>query len=359
MARRPVRRWAQCLLIPLAALLVYQVITRMLYGVSLLYGAMDYALFSKTFFGFSKLQTGLTALAFTGGCAAVAAIFAPLLWRARTVAAIFSVAVVLTAVLFLGETTGKNYNTIQGAARTAIEIQTVLWATGGFLALLLAVADFRSRRDASAWLLALWVLGTFAFVAFINWTVNARSVLPMIPAVGILIVRRLEGKDRLKGEFWPRGIALCLFASLALALAVLQADYLLAVAVRQNAQEVCADYRQRVGTFWFQGHWGFQLYMNAAGASALDFKQSALKTGDALAVPSNNTNLLPPDPRKTDLVEIYRVPGPWFVTTCNDKMGAGFYASVWGPLPFAFGRVPPESVSIYILKPLLQAAPPN
>ena len=359
MAGRPIRRWAQCLLIPLTALLVYQLVTGVLYGNSLLYSAMDYALFSKTLFGFSKIQTGLTALAFTGGCAAVAAIFAPLLWRARTLAGILSVAVVLTAALYLGGAAWKNYNWIQGTARTAIEIQTVVWATGGLLALLLAVADFWHRRDASACLLALWVLGTFAFVAFVNWTVNARSVLPMIPAVGILIVRRLEGNGRLKGESWPHGIALCLGASVILALAVLKADYLLAVAVRQAARQVCADCRQRVGSLWFQGHWGFQFYMDANGASALDIKRSGLKPGDALAVPSNNTNLLRPDPRKADLVEICRVPVPWLLTTCNDTMGTGFYASIWGPLPFAFGRVPPESVSIYILKSPHDASSPN
>jgi len=99
--------------------------------------------------------------------------------------------------------------------------------------------------------------------------------------------------------------------------------------------------------------------MNADGASALDVKRSDLKPGDALAVPSNNTNLFPPDSRKTDLVEIYRVPGPWLLATCNDTMGAGFYASVWGPLPFAFGRVPPETVSVYILKPPRAQALPN
>jgi len=29
-------------------------------------------------------------------------------------------------------------------------------------------------------------------------------------------------------------------------------------------------------------------------------------------------------------------------------VGAGFYASVWGPLPFAFGQVPPERVLVYV-----------
>jgi hypothetical protein len=166
----------------------------------------------------------------------------------------------------------------------------------------------------------------------------------MAPAVGILIARRLEMNGRLPSGYWLRGVVLGLVTSLVLGLAVLQGDYLLAAANRQNAQEVCADYQQRAGALWFQGHWGFQFYMSHHGAAALDFKSSVLRPGDAIAVPSNNTNLLPPDPRKADLVELYK-----------STLGAGFYASVLGPLPFVFGHVPPEVVAIYILKPMSQA----
>jgi hypothetical protein len=34
----------------------------------------------------------------------------------------------------------------------------------------------------------------------------------------------------------------------------------------------------------------------------------------------------------------------------NVQVAAGFYASLRGPLPFAFGKVPPESVLLYFLK---------
>src|ERR1019366_3542536 len=121
-----------------------------------------------------------------------------------------------------------------------------------------------------------------------------------------------------------------------------------------SAREVCADCIHRVETLWFQGHWGFQYYMSAAGALALDFKRSTLKPGDALAVPANNTNIHPLAPRTADLVELYKMSGPWLLTTCDQRMGSSFYASVLGPLPFAFGSVPPEMVSVYILKPLPQ-----
>ena len=37
------------------------------------------------------------------------------------------------------------------------------------------------------------------------------------------------------------------------------------------------------------------------------------------------------------------------MTTLNGQVGAGFYVSSWGPLPFSFVDVPPERVNIYHL----------
>ena len=185
----------------------------------------------------------------------------------------------------------RHYNWFQGASRTLVEFQVVFWAVGGIGVLALAIADVFRRRDACSWLLALWVLGTFLFAAFFNWTVNGRSLLPMAPAVGILIARRLEQNGLSNRHTFPRGAMLCLAASAALAFLVAQSDFLLAVATRQSARLVCANYKSSAGNLWFQGHWGFQYYMEQAGAWALDVKHSRLKPGDTLALPMNNDAL--------------------------------------------------------------------
>ena len=49
--------------------------------------------------------------------------------------------------------------------------------------------------------------------------------------------------------------------------------------------------------------------------------------------------------------------GPRWVTTINKDVGAGFYASVLAPLPFAFGNVPPERVIVYRMGPGQKTAP--
>lgn len=357
--RRRVGQWGQFLLIPLAILCAYQYLTQAAYGESLLFRAMNYTSSSKVFFGFSKIHLGLTALAFAGGCLAVAMFFAPLLWRPKALAVFAGGAVLIAIVVVFDKTMWKKYDGLLDAARVPAEIQFIFWATGGVGALALTLADILNRRDARSWLLAWWVLGTFLFAAFFNWTVNARSILPMAPAVGILIARRLEQTILTNRKTWPRSVVICLAASAVLSLLVTRSDFLLATAVRKSAQDVCARYVRETGTLWFQGHWGFQYYMQSSGAFIFDVKRARLKPGDDLVVPSNNTNVLPPDPGNGELLEILTVSGPHWLTTWNPTVGAGFYASTMGPLPYAFGRVPPERVSVYTLHPPALALPRN
>jgi hypothetical protein len=42
------------------------------------------------------------------------------------------------------------------------------------------------------------------------------------------------------------------------------------------------------------------------------------------------------------------MPCPW-LSTMQKQMGAGFYSDVWGPLPFAFGFVPPEQYDFVLV----------
>jgi hypothetical protein len=298
----------------------------------------------------------LTALTFTGGCLAVVIFLAPVLWRRRVAAWFAGGTVLLAAAIIGGGFLLKKPDAIQNTSFISVELQFILWLAGGMGVLAVALADVWGRRDAQSWLLVLWVGGTFLFAAFFNWTVSARSLLPLAPAVGILIARRWE-QNRLAGRSAePYGVAIGLAASAMFALFVARADFLLASAIRLNAGKVCRIYSSAGTSLWFQGHWGFQYYMQAQGALPLDVTSSLLKLGDLLAIPSNNTNLLPPDPGKAVLLEKIVVPERYPLTTFNELVGAGFYSSVWGPLPFAFGRVSPESVSVFALQPPPAAA---
>jgi 4-amino-4-deoxy-L-arabinose transferase-like glycosyltransferase len=351
--RRPIGSWAQFLLLPLAVLCAYQYVTQAAYGYSLLFRAMDFASFSKGFFGFSKFHSGLIALAFTGGCLASSVFFTPLLWRRRALGMLIAGTTLIAVSLFFSDALWKNYGAIQGAAQMSAKIQMIFWASGGLCVLALAATDWWCRRDARSTLLALWVAGTFVFAAFCNWTVNARSILPLVPVAAILIVRRLEQNKTTR----PNAVKFYLAVSAAFALLVAGSDFSYAAAVRQSTEQVRDKYGRVPGTLWFQGHWGFQFYMEAFGAVAVDFKHPGLRPGEIMAMPAGNTSTRTPDARNTTLLEVVTASGPAWLTTWNPEVGAGFYAAANGPLPFAFGHVPPEKVFVYFLQPAAPAPP--
>jgi len=350
--RRP-GRWMSYLLIPLATLYVYQVSTRALYGHNLLFRAMEFTSFVKADSGYSRTNAVLTALTFTGGCVAVAAFFAPLLWRRRVFVVFGGAAVLIAAIMASYHAFEKNPGDSSWTSPTFVKLQTAFWAVAGIGVLALAVADLvNRRRDAGSWLLVLWVLGTFSFAAFFNWTVNGRSILPMTPAVGILIARRLEKNFPAGHKVWSQGVVIGLAASVALSMLVTRADFLLARAVRESAREAGLELRTKGRPLWFEGHWGFQYYMEQSGAMALDLANPSVETGDTLIVPANNVDILRPKPGTATLLKILSVSSPRLLTTCSLATGADFYdASIWETLPFAFGRVPPESVAVYDLVP--------
>jgi 4-amino-4-deoxy-L-arabinose transferase-like glycosyltransferase len=342
--RRP-GGWAAFLLIPLAALFIYEWTTFHLYGRGLFSAAAHYAKTAQASYGISNVLVVLNALTFTGGCFAAALFYAPFLWRKRMLS-LFTVSAALpVTVVFAGGTMANTYQWLAGSGRVCAETQVFFWTVGGVCVLALALADVWQIRDAGSWLLALWVLGTFVFAAFFNWTVNARSILPMAPAVAILIARRL-GQNR---SSLPAGICFPLLVCAALSLLAAQADFQLASSTRKSAEQVCAKYAASPGRVWFEGHWGFQYYMQACGAWPLDFNRPTLASGDILIIPLNNSNAHPPGAEDATLLETFTLPVlPWFANL-NMDVGAGFYSSLWGPLPFALGRTRPEKFAVYRL----------
>jgi hypothetical protein len=213
------------------------------------------------------------------------------------------------------------------------------------------VADLYKCRNCKSLLLFLWVLGTFFFAGFVNWAVNGRSILPMAPAVGILLVRAFDRKGKTCRQIKGWRVRGPLILTAIVALSVCWADYTLAGTARDAAKTICQAYRNRPTVLWFQGHWGFQYYMEANNARPLDFENSELYIGDIIVIPINNTYLRALLKERTFLVQVLKfIPCRW-LSTMSPLLGAGFYSSVlWGPVPFAFGRVPAEEYYIFVFK---------
>ena len=348
LVRRRLGCWAAGLAIPLAVLGAYQWATLALYGHPLFSTAAGYATSVQGELGFSKLAGLAIALAFTGGGAASAVFLAPALWRARTLAAVAGGAVVLGGALCGSGLFLQKYSALATpAARAAVGAQFIFWAMGGVLVLLLAAAEVRENpRAPRSWLLALWVAGTFCFAGLMNWTVNGRSLLPMLPAVGILLARRWEAG----GQNRPLALKLGLAFSALLALLVAQSDFQLAVAVRRSAREAWGQGHPSQKTVWFEGHWGFQYYLRELGAAMVDFKNPRQLPGDVLILPQHNTDVSAPAAEVVLKNDVLQIPNASILATWQGSLGAGFYASVVGPLPFGIGISPPEVVYVLELK---------
>ncbi len=349
--RRRLGRWAGWLLIPVAALAAYHWAGYALYGKGLLSDAGAYAVTARTREWSSMIATVLTALAFTGGCLAVATMLMCWLWRPRVLGGFLLLGVLAAiaigkghALLPLGEA---------GASRRLLEMQLLFWAIGGAGVLALAAKAAWRWRDAPSCLLGLWIIGVFLFAGLVNWTVNARSILPMAPAVGILLARRLSQAGSADRPLRRWGVRLSWLAGAALALCVATGDFRLAQAVRESARQSYARLGPKPATLWFGGHWGFQYYLQGLGQNAKAVIHGHLRPqpGDLLANPVNNTNVESPPGSQIDSREELSIAGPRWITTFSREVGAGFYASVWGPLPFSFASVPPEKVTVYRLVP--------
>jgi Dolichyl-phosphate-mannose-protein mannosyltransferase len=334
--------WCVALLLPIVVMGAYQWGTDELYGRGLLASVADYAVSTRAATREAGLVgAGLVGLAFTGACAATLLFFLPVLvpswrWLVGGFAGVCALAAGLSA---LGSLDGHPLRTGE-SVRLGLVLQIALHVLVGLAALGLAGADFARRRSAGAALLLVWVLGTFVFAAFVNWTTNARSLLPLMPALGILIGRRLSGCGT---HHWARFVPLA--PALALALVVASEDQQMAESAKRAADTVRARYGDHPGTVWFQGHWGFQYYMEAYGFRALDRSRLQANAGDLIVRPRYNTNLFAMNERRLRPVGSFVEP-PRFVAVMDLDAGAGFYSSLSGPLPYVFGGAKPARYSI-------------
>jgi hypothetical protein len=334
------------LLIPVLGMVGYQAWTYELYGVGSLGNAAKYATQWREKGPSSGRPRVLTGLSFVGGCllTAMPAVIALMSRKGRWVYVI--VGLVLLGGIFgldLPLIEGYDAGTGMGAGKM---MELAIFSASGVFILGMAIRELGRMRKADAVLLGLGILGTFVFVIGLNWTVSARTVLPMTPLVGIVIARQV-GTRRL-----ARGLMGSVIGLLPVSLGLAYADYRVCGASRE-ASEIIRD-RTQGQVVWFQGHWGFQYYMQGWGARALDAQGTVCEPGDFMVVPATTSNVYPvPAGAVTEVarLELWQARG---VTTLDLKLGAGFYSDVSGPLPFAFGVGAPVTFDVFRIEHTLR-----
>jgi 4-amino-4-deoxy-L-arabinose transferase-like glycosyltransferase len=349
--RRSVRAWAPWLLLPVAILAVYQWMTSDLYGRGLLGDAATYASVVRERRSWALVPKLLTGLVFAGGACLPAAVAAWVVSRRRLGAGLAAVAAALTVLAAAWRWGGFEALGPEGL-RWSVALQGTVLAAAGLGAAILAVRHGLLSRDADGVMLFLWAAGTFGFAAALNWSVSARAVLPMVPAVAVLAARSLDACERAGLPARGRRAAWSIAPVAALALLVAFADLRFAETGR-DAAVAEARLHPGGGRLWFEGHWGFQWYAEGLGMQPVDFRRSVLLPGDVVVIPVRGSNVMPLWPEGVLEVRVDRWPQMGGLATMSHAAGAGFYSDAWGPLPFAFGEVPPEEYQVEaILAPI-------
>jgi hypothetical protein len=349
---RSLGSWAWYLVLPILALTGYQHWTKAVYGLRMISEAAHMSTGVRQARQSSALATALVDLSFVGGCTLPALTFAPLLWTRRKILAVGVACGVagflisagrlrLSEMLWPPDFYGHWF---------LVGIELTLFIAGGFSVLALAAADAWKRKDADSLLLMLWVFGTFVFTGFLNWAINTRSVVPLIPAAGILFARRVDGLRTTSVRWRPAMLAFSLAVAGAVSLWLTWADTQLANSARTAATLIEQKTRKQPGTVWFLGHWGFQYYMESFGARPVVVNDPPHRPGDFLATAGNRL-LLEVRPEVVTSREMIQIPMRLGITTVQDQLGAGFYSSDTGPLPFAIGPVGPERYELLRLGP--------
>lgn len=343
------KKYLLFLFIPLIALGVYQWITYRLYGYFLVSNAakyaIDHSLAGQSNAGLSKLVVkAITGLNFVGGCGLSVIFFFPLIWKKQSWIGVSVIGLLSLGIITYGDFFAPLFQRNQDI-QWGLYAQFFIYFFLGIIIIFLALLDGLTYRDDLSILLGMWIIGTIVFSTFINWTTNARSLLPLAPLLGILIVRRIH---QLYPDMCIRKFLFPLFLSWAISLCVAYADNSLANAQKDAVYMIDTKWIRNSSTVWFQGHWGFQYYMQQAGAKPVDYHYPKIQNGHMLVIPLNNCNILLPETNDFQLVDRFQISiFPW-LATMDPKLGAGFYGAFEDiPFPFVFGPKPPEEYLVF------------
>jgi hypothetical protein len=347
--RRGLGLWCAPLLIPIAAVAAYEWGTLVAYGNGLFSDAAFYATEGGEIGKPPLITTGAIGLIFLGACFVPAVFYAPYLWSPRILLA--AVWVLALGVFVLGGELHP-FTELEATAPPIpfpndTKFQMMVTGLAGVGLLAAAALEVVRRREPASVLLALWLGGTFVFATFLNWTNNGRSILPLVPAAAILLVRRLEWRFPGPSPSLLTRLRLLSVPGIAVALAVAWADARWAHSIRDEAQNLLARYHSAAHPLRFQGHWGFQYYMQLGGARVLNTDGEIAHPGELLAVAANNVAELDPAKAPLEPVETTEQNAPRWVRTHAWQLGAGFYSSAFGPLPYAFGHAWPDRYDVY------------
>jgi hypothetical protein len=301
-----------------------------MYGRGLFLGATAVARDAWSKFHLSLVAQTVVGLAFTGGCLATCALFVRS-WKAWACLGL-TVLVGLACFHFL---VPINPEWALGENTHLVRLEGGVFIGIGLALLALAGLDLYRNHNADSLLLFLWITGTFSFATFFNWSVTARTVLPLVPPAAILVIRWFS----VSGKF-DAIVRVCFACASSLIIAA--ADFRQANSAREAAAIFHREFQTESSTVWFQSHWGFQFYMQQWGAKPVNALTVQFRPSDIIVIPANNTAIISINLEEVFPPQTIEIPVLPLITTFGRGTGACFYSSIRGPVPWAVDHVGPE-----------------
>ncbi len=130
-------------------------------------------------------------------------------------------------------------------------------------------------------LLLVWFYSGMFFIILFSPLIAPRHVLPIIPAMIILLGKHYLPKA--KKQYKIAGVVISISLSLMLGIS----DWSFANFYKQQARSITEDYGGEAN-LWFSGHWGWQWYARLNGMKQIDSEDiSFMKEGDYIIYPDD------------------------------------------------------------------------
>jgi 4-amino-4-deoxy-L-arabinose transferase-like glycosyltransferase len=341
-------------LTPLVLLGLFQWWSYALYGTASLADASNVAMSGFFRQNENAIYRYLLMPVFVGGCIASVAFAATTVLRVRVLLPPLVLLVLLTLPVVGGYAPLQllaGENDPFGWSRW---LQFALFFTGGVYVYALVVRYLLRGITPESVFLLLWIVGTSIFAVFINHFIDARVLLPMIPALAIIAAAQVPAAVSESGR-WR--VVVPVAVSVILALWVTAADYYASSYHRDAARAIDRYAREQNRPVKFSATWGFQYYMEALGYHRMGVYLDP-KTGQGIPILRHGELFaLSPfgmqkwsttgTPNKFKLVKRLEYPNWLGVIVHHPGLPAGFYAHRLGMLPFVFGRIPPSDYGVY------------
>ncbi len=338
--KRKAGEWILYLMLPVITLLLFDQLTYAKYGLRQISFIESWSVYNHVSSGKNYYAKIITGFAFLGGCILAHSIY--FVCRTRGIVLFIYLAIIVSVLLLLLKNDFIDHYPIANAdgINWLFVVQLPFFVFAGVSVMIMLIRNFMKQRNADTMLLLLWMVGVFLFAVFINWSVNGRTIIPIVPAAGIM----LSQFYKIENDFFQLNNVLLftsLLFSLAVSLAITHADTAFANSARSAALGVKVLTKNCHGNKWYEGHWGFEHYITrSSDYRILNYNRPRLSRGDTVIIPSTNTNTKHLYKHLALIREVHTFPLYGLFSTMSLSRGAGFYADVYGPLPFAIGTSP-------------------